>query len=49
MKHGIRWTGMPAWEKTLSDQQIWTLALFLKHMDKLPPAAEENWEKVQNK
>jgi thiosulfate dehydrogenase len=46
VKHGIRWTGMPAWEKTLSDQQIWTLALFLKHMDKLPPAAEQAWEKV---
>ncbi len=46
VKHGIRWTGMPAWEKTLSDQQIWTLALFLKHMDKLPPAAEQEWEKV---
>lgn len=45
VKHGIRWTGMPAWEKTLNDQQIWTLALFLKHMDKLPPAAEQEWEK----
>lgn len=46
VKHGIRWTGMPAWEKTLNDQQIWTLALFLKHMDKLPPAAEQVWEKA---
>ena len=36
IKHGIRWTGMPAWKDELSDQQIWTLALFLKHMDKLP-------------
>lgn len=48
IKHGIRWTGMPGWEKTLNDQQIWTLALFLKHMDKLPPAAQQAWEKVQN-
>jgi hypothetical protein len=38
IKHGIRWTGMPAWKDELSDQQIWTLALFLKHMDKLPTA-----------
>ena len=37
--HGIRWTGMPSWKATLSDQQMWTLALFLKHMDKLSPAA----------
>jgi thiosulfate dehydrogenase len=44
IKHGIRWTGMPAWEKTLSDQQIWTIALFLKHMDKLPPAPQQVWQ-----
>ena len=48
IKHGIRWSGMPSWKKTLTDQQIWTLALFLKHMDKLPPAAEQVWRKVEN-
>ena len=48
IKHGIRWTGMPAWKDTLSDQQIWTLALFLKHMDKLSPAAQEIWKNVKN-
>ena len=46
--HGIRWTGMPAWRGTLNDEQIWTLALFLKHMDKLPPAAEQAWKNVGN-
>ena len=48
IKHGIRWTGMPSWKSTLSDQQIWALALFLKHMDKLPPAAEQAWREVTN-
>jgi thiosulfate dehydrogenase len=48
IKHGIRWTGMPSWKSVLSDRQIWTLALFLKHMDKLPPAVEQAWRKVQN-
>jgi thiosulfate dehydrogenase len=48
IKHGIRWTGMPSWKGTLTDQQIWTLALFLKHMDKLPSAAEQEWQKVKN-
>jgi mono/diheme cytochrome c family protein len=48
VKHGIRWTGMPAWKDALNDQQIWTLALFLKHMDKLPPAAQDAWQKVKN-
>jgi thiosulfate dehydrogenase len=48
IKHGIRWTAMPSWKDTLNEQQIWTLAQFLKHMDKLPPAAQEAWEKVNN-
>ena len=48
IKHGIRWTGMPSWKGTLTDQQIWTLALFLRHMDKLPPAAEQAWQDVVN-
>jgi mono/diheme cytochrome c family protein len=46
--HGIRWTGMPSWRGKLNDEQIWTLALFLKHMDKLPPAAEQAWQNVRN-
>lgn len=48
IKHGIRLTGMPSFGYSLSDQQIWTLALFLKHMDKLPPAVQQSWQQVQN-
>jgi thiosulfate dehydrogenase len=48
IKHGIRWTGMPSWGGSLTDQQIWTLALFLKHMNDLPPAAQDAWQKVKN-
>jgi len=48
IKHGIRLTGMPSFGYSLSDQQIWTLALFLKHMDKLPPAVQQAWQQVQN-
>jgi mono/diheme cytochrome c family protein len=48
LAHGIRWTGMPSWKATLSDQQMWTLALFLKHMDKLSPAAQQAWQAVKN-
>ncbi len=43
IRHGVRWTGMPAWENTLSDDQIWTLVTFLSHMDKLPPAVQQVW------
>ena len=48
IKHGIRLTGMPSFGGTLNDTQIWTLALFLKHMDKLPPAAQQAWMQVDN-
>lgn len=48
IKNGIRLTGMPSWNGSLTDQQIWTLALFLKHMDKLPPAAQAAWNGVKN-
>lgn len=48
IKHGIRWTGMPSWGSTLTDEQIWTIALFLKYMNTLPSAPEEVWQKVQN-
>ena len=47
IQNGIRWTGMPSWRGTLSDQQAWTLALFLKHMDKLPPAAQKAWQEFK--
>lgn len=47
LKHGIRMTGMPAFTKTLSDDQIWTLALFLKHMDKLPPGPQRAWKALR--
>lgn len=48
IRHGIRLTGMPAWGPSLTDQQIWTLALFLKHMNKLPPDAQQVWAEVKN-
>ena len=44
--HGYRLTPMPAFSKTLSQTQIWQLALFLKNMDKLPPAADAEFKKI---
>lgn len=44
IQHGIRWTGMPAWNKTLSDAQIWQIVTFLSHVEKLPPAAQKEFE-----
>jgi mono/diheme cytochrome c family protein len=47
IQHGVRWTGMPAWGRILSDEQIWTIATFMSHIEKLPPAAEKVLEPVQ--
>jgi hypothetical protein len=37
-------TGMPSYRGTLSETQMWQLALFLKNMDKLTPAADKAWK-----
>ena len=46
VKHGIRLTGMPAFSGTLSEDQIWKVVLFLKHMDNLPAGAQKAWKSV---
>lgn len=38
--HGMRLTPMPAFSHTLTQEQIWQLAWFLKDMDKLPADAQ---------
>ena len=48
IKHGIRLTGMPSFSKTLSDDQIWQLTLFLKHMDALTPGAAKTWKALKS-
>jgi thiosulfate dehydrogenase len=42
--HGIRFTGMPSYTKSLSDNEMWQLAVFLKHMDSLKPGAASAWK-----
>jgi len=41
IQHGIRWSGMPAWNKTLNENQTWEIVTFLSHLEKLPPAAQK--------
>ena len=40
VKHGIRNTGMPAWGRLLSDQDIWRVVAVLRRLNSLPPAVE---------
>jgi len=44
IRTGVRYTGMPAWDKTLSEQDIWKITSLLSHMEKLPPAVQDYWK-----
>ena len=44
IRTGVRYTGMPAWDKTLSQQDMWKIASLLSHLEKLPPSVQEYWK-----
>ena len=44
IRTGIRYTGMPAWDKTLSEQDIWKITSLLSHLEKLPAGAQEYYK-----
>jgi mono/diheme cytochrome c family protein len=45
IRTGVRYTGMPAWDKSLSEPDIWKLTAFLTRVGKLPPAVQDYWKK----
>jgi mono/diheme cytochrome c family protein len=45
VRTGIRYTGMPAWSKALSEQDMWKVTAFLSRIEKLPPAVQGYWKK----
>jgi mono/diheme cytochrome c family protein len=45
VRTGIRYTGMPAWNKTLSESDMWKVTAFLSRIEKLPPAVQDYWKK----
>ncbi|MGB9989959.1 c-type cytochrome [Massilia sp. SM-13] len=38
-RHGIKMSGMPAWEFHLGEQELWSLVAFLRELPKLTPQA----------
>lgn len=44
VRTGIRYTGMPAWDKALSNEEMWQVTAFLSHIGKLSPAVLEYWK-----
>jgi len=45
IKHGVRWTAMPAWGNIMTDSEIWQVVLVLNHFEKLPPEVMEELKK----
>lgn len=43
VKHGVRYTGMGAWDSLTSDDNIWKTVTFLSHLKDLPPDVEAAW------
>lgn len=46
LKHGIRFTAMPAFGDRLDDDQLWKITAFVKAMDKLPEPVQAEWKRV---
>jgi mono/diheme cytochrome c family protein len=44
VRSGVRYTGMPAWNKALSDQDIWKVTAFLARIQTLPPGVRDYWK-----
>jgi len=47
VKHGVRYTGMAAWDGLLSDDEIWKVVTFLNHLENLPPRVAEEFHRKQ--
>lgn len=48
-KHGVRMTGMAAWDGVLSDSDMWKIIAFIKHSDALPADVEAAWRSYGSK
>jgi thiosulfate dehydrogenase len=45
IKNGIRYSGMPAWDKSLSTDDMWKLTALLSRIEKLPPGVQDYLKK----
>ena len=46
IRTGVRYTGMPAWNKALNEEDIWKVTAFLSRLEKLPPGVQQYWKKA---
>lgn len=45
IRTGVRYSGMPAWNAVLSEQELWKVTGFLSRIEKLSPSVQEYWKK----
>lgn len=45
VRTGVRYTGMPAWGRTMSTDDMWKVTAFLSRIEKLPPGVQDYWKK----
>jgi mono/diheme cytochrome c family protein len=43
VRHGIKMSGMPAWEYHLAEEDLWATVAFLAEMPRMTPAAYSDW------
>ena len=46
IKNGIRLSGMPAFEHSMTDEKIWRVVAFLSKMNNLPPQMQQQWKEL---
>ena len=46
VRTGVRYTGMAAWSKALTEPEMWKVTAFLSRIEKLPPAVQDYWKKA---
>lgn len=44
VRHGLKMTGMPAWEYRLSEGDLWDLVAFMQHLPELNAQEYSNWQ-----
>lgn len=47
VNHGIKFTGMPSFNKMLSEKEMWQVSLFLKNQNKLPNEVDAYWKAMK--
>jgi thiosulfate dehydrogenase len=47
VKHGVRYSGMGAWDGQVPDSMIWQVVAFLSRLDSLPPSVDVAWRKAR--